>query len=192
MQPLNAEEHAVLQQLLARARLSMPAELEGEAANSVFSTDSDWNLAPGVSMTDASKRRCDGSPERGLRPAGTERMMGYQAMGVTSTPGPEASTGNFGHTKRGVAIVLPAGIHSLAMWGRSIVEFGKYSSRGWTYSEMAESEDKDMMSYIKWCKSQVDCSEGFLKDFAFYLLAREYSPDQRPVIPGTSHVRKLR
>eukprot|EP00435_Cladocopium_sp_Y103_P054515 s603_g17.t1 len=79
------------------------------------------------------------------------------------------------------------------MWGRSILEFGKYEKRGWTYSEVAESSEKEVMSYVKWCKAQADSAEGFLRDFAFYLNARDYQPEgQQPVIPGTTHVRKLR
>ena len=78
------------------------------------------------------------------------------------------------------------------MWGRSVLEFGKVSSRGWTYSEMAESTEKEVMSYVKWCKGQVDHAEGLLRDFSLYLWARDYSPGQFPVIPGTDHVRKLR
>ena len=78
------------------------------------------------------------------------------------------------------------------MWGRTVIEFGKFGARGWTYCELAESQEKESLSYIKWCKSQVDSSEGLLRDFAMFLWAREYRSGQFPVVPGTDHVRKLR
>ena len=67
------------------------------------------------------------------------------------------------------------------------------SVHGWTYSEMAESTEKEVVSYVKWCKAQADAADGLLRDFSFYLIARDYRPDQQNlVIPGTNHVRKLR
>ena len=49
-----------------------------------------------------------------------------------------------------------------------------------------------MIKYVKWCKAQVDCSDGYLKDFAMFILAHEYVPDQGLVIPGTTRARRLR
>eukprot|EP00435_Cladocopium_sp_Y103_P050731 s941_g15.t1 len=162
MTPLSTEERAVLDNLLRRAQ--MQETLACDAA-SVLSTDTDWQVA---SMSDACKRRCDVSPER------DPRVHGYADFSQTGAPLPSEVKEAFGKTKRGSPVLLPEGLSDLAMWGRSIVEFGKYESRGYTYSEMAESSEKEMMNYVKWCKSQVDNAEGLLKDFAMYLVARDF------------------
>eukprot|EP00435_Cladocopium_sp_Y103_P022843 s3691_g5.t1 len=168
MAPLSMEERALLSNLMRRANLE--DSLAGE--DTVVSCDSDWNVPSGSSMTDGSKRRCDESPER------EPRAYGYTPQIQTGTPMPSLSVEQFGKTKRGTAIVLPEGLDSLAMWGRSVLEFGKFATKGWTYSEMAESQEKEIVSYVKWCRGQVDSAEGLLRDFAMYLWAREYRPNQ--------------
>ena len=172
----------MLDSLLKRAHM----EVQMDGNDSVLSADTDWNVPLPASMSDASKRRCDTSPERELR------NHGYVDAATAGMPPPMVTRQSYGKTKRGLEIVLPEGLDDLAMWGRSVVEFGKFSNRGWTYSELAESGEMDVMSYTKWCKGQVDNAEGLLRDFALYLWAREYQPGQLPVIPGTDHVRKLR
>ena len=180
MSPLTPEERLMLNSLMKRAHHEDALACDA----SVLSTDSDWNVT--AAMSDASKRRQDVSPE------GEARVHGYGSFAQTGIPMPSMSFQSFGKTRRGTEIILPEGLCDLAMWGRSVVEFGKYASRNCTYSELAESEEKDVKSYLKWCKSQVDSAEGLLRDFAMYLLAREHRPGQHPVIPGTDHVRKLR
>ena len=98
----------------------------------------------------------------------------------------------FGVTRKGVPVTLPPGIVDLEMWGRSVLEFGKYVSHGWTYKEMITSQDPEVRSYVKWCRGQVDNADGFRKDFGMYILASEFKPDQGLIIPGTCHTRKLR
>ena len=184
MAPLSAEERVMLNSLLQR--LNAQSEDPRLPDESVISADTDWLVATQTSMTDASKRRLDTSPERELR------NHGYCAP-KTGTPVDAMTCETYGKTKKGLTISLPEGLADLAMWGRSVIEFGKFQSRGWTYSELAESADKEAVSYVKWCKGQVDSSEGLLHDLCLYLWAREYRPgNQLPVIPGTDHVRKLR
>eukprot|EP00435_Cladocopium_sp_Y103_P021891 s1135_g5.t1 len=184
--PLTPEERNVLEHLLRRAHLATPGDEKG--CPSVISADSDWSVPCGTSMTDAAKRRFDVSPEREARQV---KYTGYES--TSCVPPPLAPRSLVGSTKRGQSIFLPEGIDDMPMWGRSILEFGKYEKRGWTYCEMAESTEKDIVSYVKWCKSQADSADGLLRDFAFYLMARDYRPDQQHlVIPGTNHVRKLR
>lgn len=186
--PLSPEERNVLEHLLRRVHLASNSPGEDEPCPSVMSADSEWSVPCGTSMTDAAKRRFDVSPER------EARQMKYTGTGLMSPPAPPlVSKGLVGSTKRGTSIFLPEGIDDMAMWGRSILEFGKYEKHGWTYSEMAESTEKEIVSYVKWCKAQADSADGLLRDFSYYLLAREYRPDQQNlVIPGTNHVRKLR
>ena len=73
------------------------------------------------------------------------------------------------------------------MWGNMFVEFGKHSGK--------ELAFEDLATYVKWCIGQVDAAEGRLSDLSLYLVAREHvmgSMEQRPVIPGTTEVRRLR
>ena len=172
----------MLSELLRRANFEDSLRCD----DTVVSCDSDWAVPSDLSMTDASKRRCSESPEREIR------GRGYVAETQTGVPMPTLVQQTFGKTKRGTEIIMPEGLDSLAMWGRSVIEFGKFAPKGYTYSEVAESQDKDALNYVKWCKSQVDSAEGLLRDFCMYLWAREYRSGQFPVIPGTDHVRKLR
>lgn len=121
--PLSPEERNVLEHLLRRAHLASNAPGEEEPCPSVMSADSDWSVPCGTSMTDAAKRRFDVSPER------EARQMKYTGTGLMSPPAPPlVSKGLVGSTKRGTSIFLPEGIDDMAMWGRSILEFGKYES----------------------------------------------------------------
>ena len=98
----------------------------------------------------------------------------------------------FGTARRGTPVALPPGISDLETWGRIIIDFGKLSAQEVSYAHVVKSADPQMISYVKWCKGQVDCSEGCLKDFAMFILAHEHVPDQGLVIPGTTRPRRLR
>ena len=92
-------------------------------------------------------------------------------------------------------ITFPPGIDDLTSWGCTILEFGKFGGKEIAYEDLAGSELKDHKSYVKWCAAQVDASEGRLRDFGLYLIARENvscTMALRPVIPGTTDVRRLK
>eukprot|EP00435_Cladocopium_sp_Y103_P028111 s667_g7.t1 len=146
MTPLTTEERLMMNHLMERARMEKALACDA----SVLSVDSDWNVPTGATMSDASKRRQDVSPER------EARVHGYGSFAQTGVPMPSISLESFGKTKRGMTITLPEGLSDLAMWGRSVVEFGKYAPRNCTYSELAESDEKEVLSYLKWCKGQAD------------------------------------
>ena len=139
-------------------------------------------------MSEAAKRRQEHSPERPLS------LAGY-ASPKFPVPLPDDAveqSKSFGKTKKGTPVMLPPGVSSLDEWSRSILDFGKYMSKQWTYKEILANEDKEIKSYVKWCRSQVDSAEGFLRDFGMFILASEHDPAQRPLIPGTGYARRLR
>ena len=185
MTPLTPEERRLLQELLARAELPIP-DADTEGSFSLVYDGSDWKNT--AAMTDACKRRQDVSPERLPRAA-----SGYTGFNVGDVPPPmPAAEMTFGSTRRGQVIKLPPGINSLEMWGRTVLEFGKYISKGWTYAEILDSSDKEVQNYVKWCRGQVDNAEGLLKDFCLYVVAVAHPNHQGPIVPGTSYVRKIR
>eukprot|EP00435_Cladocopium_sp_Y103_P012259 s60_g3.t1 len=125
---------------------------------------SEWSEIDGGNMSDSSKRRLEAdAPRPHLAPP-----------------------------RRAPRSICP---ENLAMWGMTLIEFGKLASKNIQYEELALATDKDNVSYRKWCKSQVDAAEGRLKDLALYLWAYDHETgqiDQRPVIPGTSDVRRFK
>ena len=192
--PLSQEEQQLLQSLLLRANLMQPKEKSESAEGSVV-TESGWSVMH-EAMTDASKRRMAESPPREARDLGYTLRTSSVPMpallpGLTSGVTPFEIQA-FGSTRKGVPVTLPPGIIDLEMWGRSVLEFGKYLSRGWTYQEVVSNQDPEVRSYVKWCRGQVDNADGFLRDFGMYILASEFKPDQGLIIPGTCHTRKLR
>ena len=74
-------------------------------------------------MTDAAKRRCHVSSGR------EERQVKYTGTGLASVPAPPSSLskGLVGRPS-GQSIFLP---DDMSMWGRSILEFGKFEKRAW-------------------------------------------------------------
>ena len=190
MTPLSSEEKALLESLLIRAKFS--AGETGDHPNEPgASSVSDWSLLTGQ-MSDASKRLHSPDPEK--------RSKAYCGTSPVPTPLPSGgsispdafSEKTFGYTRRGQLIALPPGVNDLQSWGRTVLDFGKYMSRGWTYEKFLLSEEADVKNYVKWCKGQVDSADGFLRDFGMYIMAYEYSPLQGPLIPGTTHARKMR
>lgn len=198
--PLSEAEQRQLQELLDRAQI---------AAEARAASTEGWSLMTEGSMSDASKRRLTEIPLREpfagaatmeamvepvLPPVDELPMTAGYVSTAAPAPMPETVTTGpqFGFTPRGTAIHLPPGVESLDRWGQSLVDFGKYQSKGWTYAQMFASTDSQVKSYVKWCKSQVDAMEGFVRDLGLYFIAVEYTPGQHPVIPGTTQARRFR
>ena len=178
LKPLTPEEQATLQSLMLRSHLSSTEAMVSGAS----------------AMTDASKRRQSFSPER------MSRVSGYSGKGAPSEPwsicdGSSPMSKSFKLLPVGeeTKIKLPPGVEDMKTWGRTVLEIGKYADKGWTYDDMQSSSAADVQRYCKWCKGHVNTSDGVIHDFGLYLLACDaMNPDQRPVIPGTSMLRKLR
>eukprot|EP00435_Cladocopium_sp_Y103_P060613 s808_g22.t1 len=195
LKPLSAEEQQMLSQLQHRAQLTAFGNHEIEDGNS------DWSLAsePGISMTDASKRRLVEFQGEALSHAAA-----YHPAPAAPVPHCGKSEdqivvphqiAELGQTKKGTKIVLPPGVQSLDEWCDTVIEFGKYSGKDTTYGDLVKSSEKEAKGYVKWCIGQADAAEGRLRDLSFFLVAYEHvmsSMDQRPLIPGTSEVRRFR
>ena len=189
--PLSAEERSVLHELMQRAGISVSV-LEDFPGDCDRGSDGGWSMMTPTpaAMTDASKRRLEESPER---PSGRPYAPRAMCAAPSALEGDDVPGMNvFGKAKKGLVVRLPEGVPSLGQWGRSILDFGKYASRGWTYEEICTKSDKEIVSYVKWCRGQVDSAEGFLKDFGLFIYASEFDPEQRPLIPGTDVVRRFR
>ena len=196
VKPLTAEERRTLQELHFREQLTM--NCLPEYADEL---SSQWSLADETpsAMSDASKRRLE---EYVPPPVKSDVTTAYTRVPVPCstfagppTPGSPTAEVNLGSTKKGKAILLPPGVTSLSNWGETMLEFGKYGAKDWCYEDLRQNSDKDVVSYVKWCKSQADAAEGRLRDLCLFLVACDNvsgTAAQRPVIPGASEVRRFR
>lgn len=110
-------------------------------------------------MTDAPKRRLTEGPIPSESPALTRQM-------------PIPKTSAKGAQSHGYEHPLPAGVTSMEMWGRTIIDYGKLAKRGITYEELATSVDSELLNYQRWLRSQKG-RENFsplMKDLINYLL----------------------
>ena len=205
-QPLTAEELVLLRTLQDRALRSKKAELLPES--SVFRGQgfpsqpdpnddavSEWSEVDAGNMTDSSKRRL--GPDMAPLSYPGASMMSPMPMPVAMNGPlyPMSSATSFGMTKKGTAITLPPGVDTLATWGKTLIEFGKFASKDLDYNTLVAANDKESVSYRKWCKSQVDAAEGRLKDLALFLWAHDAATgqsEQGPVFPGTNDVRRFK
>ena len=205
-QPLTAEELILLRTLQDRALRSKKAKLmpessmcsgQGFVSKPDFGDDaaSEWSEVDAGSMSDSSKRRL-GPDMAPLSYPGAVTMNPIPMPAAMSGPlYPMSSATRFGTTKKGTEIVLPPGVDTLATWGKTLIEFGKFASKDLDYNTLVAATDKESVSYRKWCKSQVDAAEGRLKDLALFLWAHETATgqtEQGPVIPGTNDVRRFK
>ena len=189
--PLSAEEHRLLMTLQQRASNSQTAMSDPEDLD-------EWGFTSdcqGSSMSDASKRRLTEFAGRS-----DDAPAGYLQTAPSPPLHPVISTVDgepvqLGMTKKGTAIAFPPGVSDLSTWGQTFLEFGKFGGKEITYEDLMRSGEKEHKSYVKWCVSQADSSEGRLRDLCLYLVAYENvtgTMEQRPVIPGTTEVRRLR
>ena len=177
-QPLSHTEKVVLQNLLARYK-NTEEESESMSPTS-FSLVGDENHG----MTDASKRRMVEPPES------------HDSDRAYSVPLQDEIAA---HTPKGKPICLPPGVTSVASWGRSIIQFGKFMSKKgsheYTYKEVYDSEKEEDVRYVRWVKGQIDSASGHLLDLASYIVVRDFQKDpqgQLPVIPGTATARRVK
>ena len=89
---------------------------------------------------------------------------------------------------------FPKGITSVAMWGRTVIDFGMFKSQRITYEDLVTADDKQKVDYIKWCRARCGSATGHLKDFCDFL--RHYFQyeigDSGLMIPCTGHARILK
>ena len=143
-------------------------------------------------MTDAAKRR--GSDE--LSECQPKRV--YTAV-VTAEASDGSDRQTLCMTPHGQPIFLPEGVESVEMWGRTVIQFGRYMAKKGapclSYEELFTSTEEEKMSYVEWVVKQVRGAKGLLLDLSLYLCVRRHqtaSISQLPVIPGTNMARILK
>lgn len=140
-QPLSPEEQVQLQGLLERAHAAATEDPNAESSSVREPSQAAASVAP-VAMTPMSVPV--------LPPVGDQAGgMGY-ASTATPPPMPESvMTGpQFGATQRGTTNYLPPGVESLERWGQSLVDYGKYQSKGWTYSQTQHRSSGEVLCQV--------------------------------------------
>ena len=92
---------------------------------------------------------------------------------------------------------LPPHVPNTGAWGRTFIDFGKDRESKLSFEELRSSKDVPAMDYTKWCRARASSAEGYLPDFAQYLLFMEQLESlenfkEGPFIPGTSTRRQYK
>ena len=198
---LSEEELKQFNHLLQRAQqhgVQMPAaapfeEVSQKSAGKFGSpTVKDLLETPSSSMTDACKRP-RGSPEW--------EHVDYTPVVMPETSRPE----NFMvpskqlpvvPSKEGTeSIALPPGLSSLEEWGAVVNKMPKFAHMKWSYKEMADSKDPDVIDYLEWVMQHGRNKGGRFQDFCDYLRAIKYTPAVAAdgvYFPGSKEVRTFK
>lgn len=140
---------------------------------------------PGA-MTDASKRR---STEDGA--ASFDGQLPVPVAKAKAEP-KKLSPGS-GDPFRGT---LPPGVASLENWGTTLLEFGKYADKQWSYFELASNPEPRVASYCQWVIDHKSEKSGALFiDLADYLSSYMKTIDAGATgmtYPGSSIPRRVK
>eukprot|EP00435_Cladocopium_sp_Y103_P038006 s382_g10.t1 len=168
-------ERVLLNELLSRASVS--TEVTEPSTPGSFSVIESMDGAG--AMSDASKRRgtefLDGLSKRMYAPAAEMESCG------------EPMCKSVGVTPHGQPIFLPSGVDSVEIWGRSVIQFGKFMPKkgvtGISYEELFQSRDEDKLSYVDWVVKQVRGAKGLLLDLGLYLCIRKTQTETGDQLP---------
>ena len=122
-------------------------------------------------MTDASKRRAE---DAGFEDAEWEtESQVFEPIG--------------GLGELATKALLPAGVSSMGMWGRTKFAFGKYEKEKKSYRSVFEGD----ASYVGWCRQHLteESAKGAALDWARYIKARDMVDCKAANVPfysGTS------
>ena len=186
---LSSEEGKVLKQLLAKAGFPM----DKTSATSLHDQDLLTGVFEGmigdeefehVSMTDGSKRRLC---------AESENSEGYGKVEVKKS---DRGKSNRLPSSGSMEVTLPPGVTDLEMWGRTMMEKGKFASRKFSYEEMRTSAEQIVSSYVEWLQMHLsDNMNAQFHDFVAYVKAMDAELSKHStgsVIPGSTQTRKLK
>ena len=65
---------------------------------------------------------------------------------------------------------LPTGVTSLLHWSRTLIKFGKFQNKDWTYMDLALNNGKQECSYKIWVMARVRSGGDQLRDLASFLV----------------------
>ena len=183
---LSSEESKALKQLLAKAGFSCDKSDASSLADQDLLTGVFEGMAGDeefehVAMTDGSKRRLY---------AENEEVNRYGKTEVKKIGKDGASSG----TPR--AGMLPPGVADVEMWGRTLMEKGKFAHRHFAYEEMRVCTEQPVSSYVEWLQNHLsDSMNAQFHDFVAYVKAKnaELSKLSNTIlIPGSNQIRKLK
>lgn len=97
-------------------------------------------------MTDGSKRRKESPPPFSEDESFTSELVpGSEQMPVR--PNRIKAAEDYGSD-------LPEGISDVKMWGKTLLQVGKWASANLSYEEFYVSQDKEHQRYVSWLKNQ--------------------------------------
>eukprot|EP00435_Cladocopium_sp_Y103_P030418 s52_g7.t1 len=184
---LSSEESKVLKQLLEKAGFQVtkndaPTTPNQDLLTGLFEGmigDEEFEYVP---MTDTSKRRLTAADP-------STEGYGKTELKKKSDHGMASASPNV-HT-------LPPGVTDLEMWGRTIMEKGKFASRQYAYEEMRASTEQTVSSYVEWLQNHLnDHMNAQFHDFVSYVKAKDFEMSKGSssgsMIPGSTQTRKLK
>ena len=197
-----------LKSLLAKVRSEEP----GSPISELDGFDLIHDAETPAAMTDGSKRREDVPPadQPSVKRVSPNALAGYggpsdaapwkNTSQLVSVPDVPQSAGNGTLSDRRHVIKkaeLPPDVPNAAAWGRTLIDFGKYRESKSSYEELRSSQDVRAVEYTNWCRARASSAEGYLRDFAQYLLLMEQLEaletfKEGPFIPGTSTRRQYK
>lgn len=153
-------------------------EKDGDLEFEMVTLDPESKSSEHGAMSDASKRRLTaGSIDEPVRVPSAKAMALQQS-----------------HVSRS-EIPFPPGIDSLAMWGKTLIESGKYAKQNLSYEELSASGEREKQSYCSWMVAQRhrDNLTPMVRDLVQYLtLVAETQEKAGSVYPGSSSTRKFK
>ena len=136
-------------------------------------------------MTDASKRR----PESGAY--GSDGQLPLPVAKVKAEP-KKPSHGDEDRFRG----TLPPGMSSLEDWGTTLLEFGKYADRQWSYFELVTNTEPRVVQYCQWVVDHKSAKSGPLFiDLADYITCYRQTVDSDSLgvtYPGSSVPRRMK
>ena len=183
---LSSDEGKVLKDLLTKAGFQLPKTDDTKAADSDLLTglfegmsgDEGFEYVP---MSDGSKRRL------------AEAEPAFEGYGKTDVKKVNKPTSG---VSSGQAKGFPPGVADLEMWGRTVMEKGKFGYRRLSYEEMRISAELTVSSYVDWLLQHLhDGMNAQFHDFVAYVQMKNAELNITSGsfrIPGSNQLRKFK
>ena len=159
---------------MAEWSLADEQQLQALLARKVFVSQNEGTMA------DSSKRRHDGSP------TGGSETPWIEIADAVPYPEPQSSTEGLE-----VKALLPTGVSSLAMWGRTKFAFGKFEKEKKNYKTVFDEDP----GYVAWCRKHLTefTAKGPALDWSRYIKVRDLTSGKgkAPCYSGTTQEREF-
>ena len=159
---------------MAEWSLADEQQLQALLARKVFVSQNEGTMA------DSSKRRHAGSPTE------ESETPWIELADAVQYPEPQSST-----ERSEVKALLPNGVSSLAMWGRTKFAFGKFEKEKKNYKTVFDEDP----GYVAWCRKHLTDStaKGPALDWSKYIKVRDLTSGKGdvPCYSGTTQEREF-